>query len=229
MRITGTTHLFLGDVLPPDFRQEIFSLVEAAWARVKFPHDIKFEPRITGLLQLAMVEEHESTYQADPSFDVREDLKIRDPITGKEVQRMDLGIWLRQHYIKGQRPYFVFESKKLNISRVGVLDSNVHEYLGDGRVGASACWWLSFSSHHRGMLAFVMDGNVVKAKQAVEKQLKNKSEELQLYGEAKIHSSRLMCPKTEPARRDTSQGWGADTFDFSHVLIYDAFETLEAS
>lgn len=217
MNHLGAPHQFLGDVLPADFRAEIFSLVDAAWCRVKCPHDIRFEPRITGLLQLAMIEEHESIYEADPPFDIREDVKIRDPITGKESERMDLGIWLRQCYIKGQKPYFVFESKKLNISRVGVLDSNVHDYAGPEGLGHLLAGGYHSSHDRSGMIAFVMDGNISTAKQSVEKQLDRKADELRLLGAAKIHPSALM-PKGSP-HGETHHTSGGQTSVIFHMFL----------
>lgn len=217
MRFTGKTHQFLGDVLPPDFREEIFSLVEAAWKRVKFPRRIKFEPRITGLFQLAMIDEQESIYQADPPFDIREDVKIRNSISGKETERMDLGIWLRQHYIKGLKPYFVFESKKLNITRVGVLDPNVHEYVGEAGLGHLLAGGYYSSRDHSGMLAFVMDGNIAKAKRAVERQLGNKADELRLRGESKIHPSKFM-PTSSP-HGETHHTDGKKPFVIFHMFL----------
>ena len=190
MIYTGKTHDFLGDVLPDDdFRADIFSLVDAAWPKVKLPRGKRHEPRITGLLQLAMTELNESRYQDNPPFSIREDVKIRNRKTGKEVERMDLGIWLNQHYIKGDKPFFVFESKKLNISE---WESNAHEYVSDEGMGHLLEGGYTSSRDKRGMLAYVMDGNVAKAKKSVEKQLANKSEELRLRGEAKIHPSKLM-------------------------------------
>ncbi len=217
MRFTGKTHLFLGDVLPPDFRSEIFSLVDSAWKRVKLPRRIKFEPRITGLLQLAMIKEQESIYEADPPFDIREDVKIRNPISGKETERMDLGIWLRQHYIKGQKPYFVFESKKLNIIRVGVFDSNIHEYVGEAGMGHLLAGGYHSGRDRCGMIAFVMDSNVATAKKAVAKQLGNKSEEVRLRGEAKIHASKLM--PVSSAHGETHHTDGKQPFVIFHMFL----------
>ena len=117
MRFAGATHQFLGDVLPSDFRAEIFSLVEAAWPKVPSPHNAWLEPRITGLLQRAMIIEQESRYETDPPFHISEDVKKRDPKTGKEKERTDVEIHLRHHYIMGQKPYFVFglASKKRTV------------------------------------------------------------------------------------------------------------------
>lgn len=194
MTYSGATHDFLSGLLPDkDFRAEIFSLVDAAWAQVRLPRGKRLEPRITGLLQLAMTEVNQSRYQADPPFSVREDVKIRNRKNGKEVERLDLGVWLRQHCIKGDKPYFVFESKRLNISE---WDSNAHEYISDEGMGHLLAGGYTSERDYRGMLGFVMDGNAAKAKQAVEKQLANKSRKLRLRGEPRIHQSAKMPADT---------------------------------
>lgn len=192
MRFAGKTHDFLGGILPSDFRAEIFNLAEAAWARVPTPRDAWLEPRITGLLQQAMIAEQESRYESDPPFYISEDVKKRDPRTGKEKERSDVEFQLRHHYIRGQKPYFVFESKRLNISYAGVINSNAHEYVGDGGMGCLLAGGYDSVPNYSGMLAFVMDGKVSMAKKAVETQIARKSADLCLDGNAKIHTSEFM-------------------------------------
>lgn len=215
MTCSGKTHDFLDDVLPDqDYRADIFSLVDGAWSKVTLPKGKRHEPRITGLLQLAMKELNESRYRGNPPFSIREDVKIRNPSTGKEVERMDLGIWLNQHYIKGENPYFVFESKKLNISE---WESNAYEYVSDEGMGHLLAGGYTSKRDYCGMLGFVMDGKVAKAKQALEKQFVNKSEGLQLSGEPKIHSSKLM-PAGSP-HGETRHVQGAEEFTLFHIFL----------
>lgn len=218
MTYSGATHDFLGDVLPDkDSRAEIFSLVEQAWPNVPSPRDAWLEPRITGLLKLAMVEAQETRYKTDPPFHISEDTKIRDPITGKEKERTDVEVHLRHHYIKGQRPYFVFESKRLNVPYGGVPSPNVHEYVGDGGMGCLLAGGYNTVPSYSGMLAYVMDGNVATAKRAVEKQLANKSTELRLRGDAKIHPSAFM-PKGSP-HGETHHTTGSQPTVLFHMLL----------
>lgn len=218
MTHSGATHDFFGDVLPDkDFRAEIFSLVEAAWPNVPSPRDAWLEPRITGLLQIAMIEEQESRYDADPPFDVREDIKLRHPISGKEIERLDLGIWLRDHYIKGHKPYFVFEAKRLNVSIGGVVRPEAHEYVGDGGMGCLLAGGYNTVPNYSGMLAYVMDGNVTTAKRAVEKQLANNSTELRLHGNAMIHPSERM-PKGN-AHGETHHTTGSRPSVLFHMFL----------
>jgi hypothetical protein len=195
MNFAGTTHQFLGDVLPSDFRAEIFSLVEAAWPKVPNPHDAWLEPRITGLLQQAMIAEQESRFGANTPFFITEDAKRRDRKTGKEIDRSDIAIHLLAHRIRAQKPYFVFESKRLNITYVGTVNSNAHEYIGDGGMGCLLAGGYETIPDFSGMLAYVMDGNVATAKKSIETQIERKSAELRLHGGANIHFSTLM-PKS---------------------------------
>jgi hypothetical protein len=90
-----------------------------------------------------------------------------------------------------------FESKRLNITYVGVLNSNVHAYVGDEGMGCLLAGGYDTVPDYSGMLAYVMDGNIAQAKQFVETQIGRKSEELRLHGDPKIHFSTLM-PKGSP-------------------------------
>lgn len=193
MTHSGATHDFLGHVLPDkDFRAEIFSLVEAAWPRVQKIDDLWFEPRITGLLQQALIAEQEFRHGAAGPFFIIEDVKKRNPKTGKEDGRSDLEFHLLSQRIKGQKPNFVFEAKRLNITRVGVCDPNIHEYVGDEGMGCLLEGSYDSLPNQSGMLAYVMDGNITTAKRSVEKHLANKSGEVRLRGDAKIHPSAWM-------------------------------------
>lgn len=197
MRFAGTTHQFLGGILPSDFRAEIFSLVEAAWPRVKNPFDVWREPRITALLRLALIEVNEARYEADTPFHIERESQKCDPKTGKEVERSDLEFHLRCHNIRGQKPYFVFESKRLNVPYGDAVHSEAQAYVGDGGMGYLLAGGYNTVPDHSGMLAYVMDGNIAAAKKSVETQIERKSDELRLHGDAKIHSSTLM-PSSGP-------------------------------
>jgi len=218
MTYSGKTHDFLGDVLPDeDYRLDIFRLVVSAWPKVKLPRGIRLEPRITGLLRLAMVGEQETIFEPDPPFFITEEVKKRDPLKGKEFERTDVEIHLRHSYIRGQKPYFVFESKRLNVSYGTAVRSEAHAYVAEGGMGHLLAGGYESVPNFNGMLAYVMDGQLAKAKDAVEKQLASKSGELQLVGEAKIHSSKLM-PAGSP-HGETRHVKGAEEFKLFHLFL----------
>ncbi len=148
---------------------------------------------------------------------ITEEVKKRDPLTGKEFERTDVEIHLRHRYIRGQKPYFVFESKRLNVSYGTAVRSEAHAYVAEGGMGHLLAGGYESVPNFNGMLAYVMDGQLAKAKDAVEKQLASKSGELQLVGEAKIHSSKLM-PAGSP-HGETRNVKGAEEFKLFHLFL----------
>lgn len=192
MKLIGATHQFLGEVLSDDFRAEIFSLVDAAWLHLKSPFDIWREPRITALLRLAIIDVNEAQFAGDTPFHIERESQKCDPKTGKEVERSDVEFHLRYHNIRGQKPYFVFESKRLNVPYGDTVHSEAQAYVGDEGMGHLLSGGYDAVPDYSGMLAYVMDGNVATAKRSVEKQLAAKSGDLSLRGKAKIHTSDLM-------------------------------------
>ena len=217
MNLIGAAHQFLGNVLPSDLLKEIFSLVDAAWPCVQVLDDLWLEPRITGLLQQSLIAEQELRHGVAGPFFIIEDVKKRNPKTGKEDGRSDLEFHLLSQRIKGQKPNFVFEAKRLNITRVGIPDPNVHEYVGDGGMGCLLAGDYDAIPNQSGMLAYVMDGNITTAKRSVGKQLANKSGELRLRGDAKIHHSVFM-PKGSP-HGETHHTTGSEPTVLFHMFL----------
>lgn len=217
MSYVGAPHQFLGDVLPLDFRAEIFSLVDAAWPRVKGPFDIWREPRITALLRLALIEVNEAQYAGDTPFHIERESQKCDPKTGKEVERSDIEFHLRYHNIRGQQPYFVFESKRLNVPYGDSVHSEAQAYVGDGGMGHLLAGGYDTVPDHSGMLAYVMDGNIAIAKRSVEKHLASKSEQVRLHGDAKIRPSAWM-PKGSP-HGETHHTTGSQPTVLFHMFL----------
>jgi hypothetical protein len=195
MQLLGASHQFLTDVLPPDYRPEIFDMVEAAWPHVPNPMLAWLEPRITGLLRVALIAEQESRYMTDPPFHISEEVKKRDPITGIEFERTDVELHLRHHYIKGQKPYFVFESKRLNIPYYNYLKSNADEYVGDEGMGCLFDGRYESVPSFSGMIGFLMNGDAASAKQAIEDILQKNIDRLCLKPTAQIQASQFVFSK----------------------------------
>jgi hypothetical protein len=217
MELIGTSHQFLTDVLRKDYRPEIFEMIEAAWPRVPNPSIAWLEPRITGLLRLALISEQESRYLTDPPFHISEEVKKRDPKTGKEYERTDIEIHLRHHYIKGQKPYFVFESKRLTIPYGDRVKSNADEYVGDGGMG---CLYegryesvLSFS----GMIGYLMNGDMASAKRAIEDVLRQNVAKLHLKPTPQIQASQFV-PKNKKLG-ETHHQREAMSFIIFHIFL----------
>jgi hypothetical protein len=144
-----------------------------------------------------MITEQESRYNGNPPFFILEDQKKRDPKTGIETERSDVEIHLRNHYIKGQKPYFVFESKRLNIRYAHTVKTNADEYTGEGGMRCLIQGQYETVPSFGGMLAYVMDGDVSSAKCAVQKAIAGTAAKLKLRGQPQIQPSDLMPKGSE--------------------------------
>jgi hypothetical protein len=192
MQYLGTPHPFLADVLPADFRAGIFDLAETAWLTLTDPMEAWLEPRITGLLRLAMIATQEAQYAGDPPFFILEEVKKRDPITGKETKRSDIEIHLRHFYITGQKPFFVFESKRLNVPRNDSITTNATKYVGTAGMGCLVNGQYQNAPSFSGMLAYVMDGNVTAARSAINRALPAQAATLGLTAPNALQKAKLI-------------------------------------
>lgn len=179
MQTVGNATSFLSDIIPDKFVPEILDLVVGAWERMPALQPNQREPRITALLRGACIAEYECRYrgQAWP-FWVAHEAQLFDPSTGREIARTDLEIGLRHHNIPGQRPYFTFEAKKLNIPDGKRVRSNATEYVGDG--GMMCFINGRYAPVYCGMLGYVMDGNIPTARASVAKATRHRRRRLRL-------------------------------------------------
>ena len=217
MEYLGTTHPFLADVLPVDFRAEVFDLVETAWPAIKDPMGAWLEPRITGLLRLAMIQAQEAHYSDDPPFFILEEVKKRDPLTGKETERSDVEIHLRHFYIQGQKPFFVFESKRLNVPYAGSVSTNANEYVGGGGMGCLVNGQYQSAPSFSGMLGYVMDGNVTAARAAIDSVLPAKAVTLSLNSPHAVQAAKLI--PTGKYRGETRHQSSAGEYAIFHLFL----------
>jgi hypothetical protein len=218
MQAGGNAQDFFLDVLPDGFIPEILELVPAAWERMRKPDRNAWEPRITALLRDAFIAEYEARY-ADQSlpFFVFHEHQLTDPVTGKELARTDLEIYMRQLKVKGQKPYFVFESKRLNVRFDTGFSSNAAAYVGEegmmrfvtGKYGDGA----SFS----GMLGYVMDGEVPRARKAVDGAIQREAKRLCLRDPHQIAPSRHMPGQLYNG--ETRHASGNREFSIYHLFL----------
>lgn len=217
MQYHGATHPFLADVLPVDFRPDIFDLVETAWPTITDPMGAWLEPRITGLLRLAMIKAQEAKYADDPPFFILEEVKKRDLVTGKEIERSDVEIHLRHFYITGQKPFFVFESKRLNVPYAGGITSNAGEYVGDGGMGCLVNGQYQCAPSFAGMLGYVMDGDVGAARTAIDSALPPNAVALCLKAPHSVGTAQLI--PAGQLRGETRHQGAAGEYAIFHLLL----------
>jgi hypothetical protein len=144
-----------------DFVPEVIDLVLGTWKSVRRIPSLRLEQRITNLFSDALERAYER--QGKRWFLVP-DMKRTDPKTGKEIARHDIRFFHRN--ISGQRLYFIFECKRLNVlSRSGRIIPNSSSYV----AGMTRFVSGKYSAGHPcgGMIGYVMNGDVLSAVTAV--------------------------------------------------------------
>ena len=146
-----------------DFVPELIEVVLDTWESFRLTCSAKLEQRITNLFSDAL----ELAYERQgKTWFLVPDMKRTDPKTGKEVARHDIRFFNRE--VSGQRLYFVFECKRLNVmNRRGVILPNSSGY----RAGMMQFINRVYSAGHPcgGMIGYVMDGDFPSALENIRK------------------------------------------------------------
>lgn len=153
MNIVGDAGMF-ASLFPGDFLEDIIGRIPVAWGRIPKPVTEKLETRITKLLR------HQYAYDSvikQLPFQVRRELPIDDPETGRELGRIDLCLL----HGNDENVYFAFECKRLNVTFPnGKFGSLAGEYVGPEGMG---CFFSGqYSSGHKaaGMIGYVFDSDI---------------------------------------------------------------------
>lgn len=168
-----------------DFVPDILELVLATWESFRLRPSVRLEQRITNLfceaLELAYEEEGKRWF-------IVPDIKRTDPKSGKELARHDIRFFHRD--IGGQRLYFVFECKRLNVAWRGRIIPNTSTYT----AGMIRFVSQKYGAGHPcgGMIGYVMDGNVPSAHAAVEGRIAKRRGQLQMAARDAYCPSPLM-------------------------------------
>lgn len=144
----ATQTWFVGEFVP-----EVLDLVLKTWDKFVRYSDVRLEQRITNLFSDAL----EAAYlEEGKSWFVFPDVKRNHPKTGKELARHDIRFYHRD--IQGQKLYFIFECKRLNVQRAERIVPNTSGYT----AGMFRFVTRQYSEEHPcgGMIGYVMDGNV---------------------------------------------------------------------
>lgn len=160
MYVTGSSDQF-EPLFPNDFLPDIVGRVFVAWDRIPKPVTETKETRITKLLR------HQYAY--DPiikqlPFRVLRELTIDDPVTGDELGRIDLCLL----HGNDEQVYFAYECKRLNVTfPSGKYESLAGEYVGADGIGCFILQKYARGQNHGGMIGYVLDGEIERAKNAI--------------------------------------------------------------
>src|ERR1700686_4650844 len=151
-----------------DFVPELLEFVLFTWSTLRLDPSVKLEQRITNRFADALEHAYED---AGKRWFLVPDMKRTDPKTGKEIARHDIRFYHRD--ISGQRLYFIFECKRLNVlNKKKKIVANPTDYRGGMMKFVNDTYG---AGHPCGaMIGYVMNGNLISAMRTV-KNLVNKN------------------------------------------------------
>jgi hypothetical protein len=202
----ATRAWFVGDFVP-----ELLEFVLVTWSAFQRDPSVRLEQRITNRFSDALEEAYE--LQGKHWFLVP-DMKRTDPRTGKEIARHDIRFFHRE--ISGQRLYFIFECKRLNVSsRRKKIVPNSSGYLAGMIKFVNDTYGAGLPCG--GMIGYVMDSNLTTALITIQKLIRKNRNQLQLSPGGDYCPSPLMAGyayngETKHSRRDGD-------FTLYHLLL----------
>jgi len=194
-----------------DFVPEVIDSVLRTWKSFRRTPALRLEQRITNLFSDALEQAYER--QGKRWFLVP-DMKRTDPKTGKEIARHDIRFFHRD--ISGQRLYFVFECKRLNVkSKRDRIIPNSSGYV----AGMTRFVNGKYSAGHPcgGMIGYVMDGNVLSAVAAITGRITKRRGTLRMTPGADYSPSQLM-PK-QKQNGETKHHRSDGEFIIYHLML----------
>ncbi len=209
MNIVGDAGMF-APLFPDDFLEEIIGRIPVAWGRIPKPVNEKLETRITKLLR------HQYAYDSvikQLPFQIRRELPIDDPKTGKELGRIDLCLL----HGNDESVYFAFECNRLNVTfPSGKFASLAGEYVGPEGMG---CFFSGqYSSGHKcaGMIGYVFDNDVVEIQKSIAVLMKQKRTELAM--ELGTLATCSLFPDATEIRESQHTLWSSE-FTLFHIFL----------
>ena len=199
--------------VPPDcLEQEVWENVVRAWAMLHFPTNIRVEDPITRLLWDKL---DELMVTSESTRWVVYDQKELWDQGGEIIGRTDLSI----RHLSWRTQFYIVECKRLNIpadSQRKRADSNADNYVADGMTRFVTGQY-SPEMPCGGMLGYVMDGDLPKARKAMESALDKHAPALVFPDKRRFGKCRFL--PTSPQGGTTRHRRGRQRFVLHHLLV----------
>ncbi len=174
MNVAGNFEFF-ADAFPTDLLPAVFDLILAEWPNSPRPEDTPLENRITnrfvGHLTNAM---RRKSYPFKFSYRP----KLADAESDSESGEVDICI---DSYSRHPDAFFVFECKRLNVQYDSGFNDESATYVGKKGTGCFLSDQYPATCDCGGMIGYVMDGNVPKAVDAINRALGSHRGPLRLH------------------------------------------------
>lgn len=212
MLAIGKATGFSRDLFPGGFVPDVLLLVLRTWADFRPTPGVVLEEPITALFRVAL--ENRYCEEGKDWFVTLEEPNI-NPFSGVEVSRTDLRFL--PPGLKRAGRAFVIESKRLNIRSGKRTDSNASQYTGAEGMMRFVSRRYSPSHSCGGMMGYVMDGKVEKARIAVAASINKRRNDLKLRENSGYAA--CACTPDHPHNGETYHNREDGEFVIYHLLL----------
>lgn len=199
------------DTFPDSLIPDVLQLILDGWERMPpAPSEAKEEATTRQLREIL----RQSRDLRGLPFSIWPESTETDPSCGREIGRIDL------RFVHGYREevHLAFECKRLYYAKSdGTRVANTSEYTGDDGMMCFVTGKYSRGLPHGGMIGYVLDGNVTKAKTAINKSIRKNSARLKLTSDPPLCAS-LYFPK-ENRIAESKHDIRSRTVTIFHVLL----------
>lgn len=183
MPVAGNPHAF-ADCFQDGLVSEILATLISAWDRMPKPTRRTIETQITR--RYGVFVRQEKCRRGLP-FRVHVEHSLTDPVTFEEAGRIDLCLQPGSH---DEELYFAFECKRLRVPYGKTLSNNISAYVGKVGMGCFVTGQYAAGLPHGGMIGYVMDGNVARAKALLKKRIVLEAASLLVVNGTDLQASR---------------------------------------
>ncbi|MHB1785268.1 MAG: hypothetical protein ACYCS7_03835 [Acidimicrobiales bacterium] len=174
------------DFFPWHLLPQVFDLVTETWDAWDKPAPDAKETEISRRFRVRLKQAKD--YKKLPFYVMREDAED-DFDTAEELGRKDI-VFLPTHQTSFEQVYFVFECKRLNALVEGTVRALASEYVTEGMARFVSGQYARFMDQG-GMIGYILDGRREHAMGLVEKNIRNKREDLKMEGPGGFSASTL--------------------------------------
>jgi hypothetical protein len=191
---------------------QLLALVIAAWEGMPPPALDEGEDRIT--IALCRTLQQNRTARG-LMFQIRTQVVELDPVPGEDFGRMDI-VFIP--LVPREDIYFCLESKRLNVVKDGEPRAYASEYVTFGMLRFVTGQY-SKAVRHGGMIAYVLDGNVVRAMTNIENNMRRQHSTLGMTAPGSFLPSTSL--KDDPRARETHHRRAHETqlFRIHHLFL----------
>lgn len=199
------------DLIDPMVPQ-ILELVISTWNDLPSPGTDAREDDITTLLCKALCANRTAR---GLMFQIHTQQVELDPVPGEDMGRLDLAF---SALVPREDIYFCLECKRLNVRSNGHLRAYASEYVTLG-MKRFITGQYSRAVRHGGMLGYVLDGDVARARSNIEENVEANRVALKLVGPELLRASSVLPHEERVSETHHRRAHDATTFRIHHVLM----------